>query len=318
MATPPVSNLSIFQEIQSFYQNRGADLRQLGSALQSGDLNTAQQAYNALASLGQGGPFANSEPFVRADRAKDFEAVGQALQSGDLAGAQAAFADLQHSFGSRNQSTSGLNSPAAVVTLSGGAQSNGAQPTAGIESIYQQLQQFRTERKATSGNSARISSRAIYKPPSRPTTLSSPWAKTAHSAIPNPSRDRTAPRISRPSARRFSPAISPARSRRSRLWPAPSAIKTTTAGRCRRSSSTCTKMPTPGRSDRRRWRLSPSDHPVCNLLRRCRPSPLLNPLDHPLCNHHPQSRLRRSRRSSSISVDRVPQLRRAAKVRNSW
>jgi hypothetical protein len=151
MATPPVSNLSIFQEIQSFYQNRGADIRQLGSALQSGDLNAAQQAYNTLASLGQDGPFANSEPFVRADRAKDFQAIGQALQSGDLAGARAAFADLQHSFGSRNRSTSGLNLPAVVVTLSGGARSNGAQATSEIEPIYQQLQQFRAERKGDIG-----------------------------------------------------------------------------------------------------------------------------------------------------------------------
>jgi hypothetical protein len=151
MATPPVSNVSIFQEIQSFYQNRGADIRQLGSALQSGDLDAAQQAYNALASLGQGGPFASSEPFVRADRAKDFEAIGQALQAGDLAGARAAFADLRHSFGSRNQSTSGLNLPAVVVALSGGAQSNGAQATSEIEPIYQQLQQFRAERKGDIG-----------------------------------------------------------------------------------------------------------------------------------------------------------------------
>jgi hypothetical protein len=147
MATPPISNVSIFQEIQSFYQNRGADIRQLGSALQSGDLNATQQAYDTLASLGQGGPFANSEAFVRADRAKDFEAIGQALKSGDVAGAQAAFADLQHSFGSQSQPISGLNSPAYVVTLNGGAQSAGAQATTDTESIYQQLQRFRAARE---------------------------------------------------------------------------------------------------------------------------------------------------------------------------
>jgi len=146
MATPPISNVSIFQEIQSFYQNRGTDIRQLGSALQSGNLNAAQQAYDTLASLGQGGPFANSEPFVRADRAKDFEAIGQAIKSGDVAGAQAAFADLQHSFRSQSQPILGLNSPADVVTLNGGAQSAGAQAT-DTESIYQQLQQFRTARE---------------------------------------------------------------------------------------------------------------------------------------------------------------------------
>ena len=65
MSTAAVSSLSIFQEIQSFYQNRQADLKQLGSALQSGDLNGAQQAYKAMAVLGEGGPFANSEPFSK-------------------------------------------------------------------------------------------------------------------------------------------------------------------------------------------------------------------------------------------------------------
>ncbi len=94
MSIAAVSSSSIFLELQSFYQNRQADVKQLGSALQSGDLNGAQQAYNALAALGQSGPFASSEPFSKSSRAQAFEAVGQALQSGDLAGAQAAFATL--------------------------------------------------------------------------------------------------------------------------------------------------------------------------------------------------------------------------------
>ncbi|MGA9987487.1 MAG: hypothetical protein WBP69_06880, partial [Terriglobales bacterium] len=94
MSTAAVSSSSILQELQSFYQNRQADVRQLGSALQNGDLNGAQQAYNALAALGQSGPFDNSEPFSKSSRTQAFEAVGQALQSGDLAGAQAAFATL--------------------------------------------------------------------------------------------------------------------------------------------------------------------------------------------------------------------------------
>jgi len=88
MSTPPVSKVSIFQELQSFYQNRRADIQQLGQALQSGDLNAVQQAYSTLTSLGQNGPFANYEPFARAGRAKAFEAIGQELQSRDLAGAQ--------------------------------------------------------------------------------------------------------------------------------------------------------------------------------------------------------------------------------------
>ena len=62
MSTPPVSNVSIFQELQSFYQNRRADIQQFGQALQSGDLNAAQQAYSTLTSLGQNGPLPIPSP----------------------------------------------------------------------------------------------------------------------------------------------------------------------------------------------------------------------------------------------------------------
>src|SRR5271169_6776687 len=111
MSAAAVSGLSILQELQGFYQTRQTDLKQLGSALQSGDLNGAQQAYSALAALGQNGPFANSEPFSNSGRAQVFQAIGQALQSGDLAGAQAAFVTLT----SRNNSaTSTKPTPAAV------------------------------------------------------------------------------------------------------------------------------------------------------------------------------------------------------------
>jgi hypothetical protein len=82
MSTAAVSSPSIFQELQSFYQNRQADLNQLSSALHSGDLIGAQQAYKSLAVLGEGGPFPNSEPFGRSARAQAFDAVGEALQAG--------------------------------------------------------------------------------------------------------------------------------------------------------------------------------------------------------------------------------------------
>src|ERR1035437_6730813 len=104
MSTAAVSSLSILQELQSFYQNRQADLKQLGSALQSGDLNGAQQAYKAMAVLGEGVPFANSEPFSKSSRAQAFDAIGEALQAGDLARAQASFATLAGSL--RNSATS--------------------------------------------------------------------------------------------------------------------------------------------------------------------------------------------------------------------
>jgi outer membrane protein assembly factor BamD (BamD/ComL family) len=66
---------------------------QLVSALNSGDLSTAQQAFSALSQLqsnGQG-PSANSNSPL----AKALSQIGQALQSGDLAGAQQALSTLQ-------------------------------------------------------------------------------------------------------------------------------------------------------------------------------------------------------------------------------
>jgi hypothetical protein len=58
--------------------------RQLEVALQSGDLASAQQAYNALGAFGPN----NSGPFSNPALANQFAAVGQALQAGDLATAQ--------------------------------------------------------------------------------------------------------------------------------------------------------------------------------------------------------------------------------------
>ena len=150
MSTQAVSPSSIYEELQSFFQNRRADVQALGDALQSGDLSAAQQAFNQLASLGKGGPFSNAEPFSRSDRAQDFEAIGQALSSGDLAGAQAAFAKLEQTFRKTN-STNTQDSPAFVVNLSGSQTVSGTGATASSsssESIYQQLQEFRSEREA--------------------------------------------------------------------------------------------------------------------------------------------------------------------------
>src|SRR5436190_17671587 len=115
MSTQAISNVSIFQELQSFQQNRRTDIRQLGSALQSGDLSQAQQAFSALSALGQSGPFRNSEPFANTSRAQAFEAVGQALQAGNLAGAQAAFANLQQTHPNGNNTSQ--QSPSFIVSI---------------------------------------------------------------------------------------------------------------------------------------------------------------------------------------------------------
>lgn len=117
MSTAAVSTSSIYQELQTFFQQRGSDLQQLGQALQSGDLAGAQQEFSAIQSLGQSGPFASGDAFKSSQREQDFAAIGQALQSGDLAGAQQAFAQLQSTFHHQNQQSSEPQ-PAVVVTLS--------------------------------------------------------------------------------------------------------------------------------------------------------------------------------------------------------
>jgi hypothetical protein len=143
MSTNAVSSVSILQELQSFYQNRQADLKQLGSALQSGDLAGAQQAYKALAVLGENGPFANSEPFAKSSRAQAFDAIGKALQAGDLARAQAGFATL-----TARHTTSPPTTPAAIVNLAGAQHDIEPLTANNATSIYQQLQAYRQQRQA--------------------------------------------------------------------------------------------------------------------------------------------------------------------------
>jgi hypothetical protein len=145
MSTAPVSATSIYQEIQSFYQNRQSDLSQLGQALQNGDLAGAQQAYSTLVSLGQEGPFANSEPFYNSSRTQEFETIGQDLQNGDLAGAQAAFAQLTSKQASSSSSSD--NAAADTVNLTTPTVAN-ASATSTTDSIYEQLQEYRQERQS--------------------------------------------------------------------------------------------------------------------------------------------------------------------------
>jgi hypothetical protein len=145
MSTAAVSSSSIFQELQNFYQNRQADLKQLGADLKSGDLNAAQQDYQAMAALGEGGPFANSEPFAKSSRAQAFDAIGEALQAGDLARAQTAFATLTAK--QSNSANSSQASADTVVNLTS-TQGDNATATSSSSSIYQQLQAYRQQRQA--------------------------------------------------------------------------------------------------------------------------------------------------------------------------
>lgn len=113
-------------QLQSYFQQRTADLSQLQQALQSGDVSDAQQAYNAIVALGQQGPLPNGTPFYSTKLEQDFQAVGQALQSGDMNAAVQAFKELvgrgSHLQAAPNPSpttSSASAGPDAVVTLSG-------------------------------------------------------------------------------------------------------------------------------------------------------------------------------------------------------
>ena len=89
--------------IQSQFQQRRADIQQLGQSLGVGNLAGAQQAFSALMSLfqtqsnsaamagGNGLPMAggNGSPL-----SAELAQIGQALQSGNLSGAQQGYAAL--------------------------------------------------------------------------------------------------------------------------------------------------------------------------------------------------------------------------------
>jgi acetyl/propionyl-CoA carboxylase alpha subunit len=144
MSTAAVSSSSLYQQLQSYFQQRQSDVQQLGQALQSGDLAGAQQEFTALQTLGQSGPFANGNDFKNSQRQQDFNAIGQALQSGDLAGAQQAFAQLQSSFRPQQQQESSASQPAAAsstatasepeIVLNLGTVTPGEQITIGLSS----------------------------------------------------------------------------------------------------------------------------------------------------------------------------------------
>ena len=112
MSIPALSGLPI-QQSQPYLSTRKTDLAQLHGALQSGNLDNAKQAFQAILNLGKNGPF-NGTPFQNTQRQQDFAAIGQALQSGDLAGARQAFQALQQTF-----SKPKLDPPPPVAAPSG-------------------------------------------------------------------------------------------------------------------------------------------------------------------------------------------------------
>jgi hypothetical protein len=106
-----VSNISVTSDyyqnnVQNPWQQNRQDFNSLGSALQSGDLTSAQNAFAAWQKDLQSVPGSTSPqtaqtaqasgPFGNNSKANsDLQALGTALQSGDVAGAQKAFASLK-------------------------------------------------------------------------------------------------------------------------------------------------------------------------------------------------------------------------------
>jgi hypothetical protein len=130
MSTSAVSSSSLSQQLQQYFQTRESDLKQLGQALSSGNLDAAQTSFNSIVSLGQNGPFPDGEPFAIQQREQDFSAVGEALQNGNLQGAQQAFQQLKSTFSSQASQSgtgAGANSsvgPEIVLNLSGAGNSS--------------------------------------------------------------------------------------------------------------------------------------------------------------------------------------------------
>jgi hypothetical protein len=122
---------SIYQQLRDFRSVRKNDLQQLGQALSSGDLATAEQDYQNLVALGQQGPFASGGVFQRSDRAQDFQAIGQALQSGSATSAQQAYAALESTFGQNSSSPIPGGGPPIHI----GTGSTGSSGATGISEI---------------------------------------------------------------------------------------------------------------------------------------------------------------------------------------
>ena len=163
MSTAPVSSGSIYQELQTYFQQRTSEVAQLGQDLTAGNVANSQQDFATLQSLGQGGPFASGDPFAPGNvREQDFAAIGQALQSGNLSAAQQAFAQLESTF-KNGGGGGGSDSIASAVSAAASALTQTSTPPPPANSIYQQLRQYYQQRSAdvsqlgkdlASGNSA--------------------------------------------------------------------------------------------------------------------------------------------------------------------
>jgi hypothetical protein len=126
MSIAAVSSNLINHVSPGYFHQRRADLQQLSKDLQAGNLTAAQQDYQAIQTLAQGGGFSGNA-FKVGPRQQDFAAIGQALQNGDLAGAQQALSHLQSTFDYRHYSAPPPAAPPAPSTSPASTGSSGAE-----------------------------------------------------------------------------------------------------------------------------------------------------------------------------------------------
>ncbi len=129
MSIAALSSSAVNQQASAYFQKRRADMQQLGKDLKSGDLAAAQQDFNSIQTLAQGGPLSGGNAFKVSARQQDFTTLGQDLQSGDLAGAQQAYAQLQATFNHRSHVATPTAADSSTPTSSG-SPTAAASPTA--------------------------------------------------------------------------------------------------------------------------------------------------------------------------------------------
>jgi ribosomal protein S20 len=130
------SAVSSTQQSNSIQQSQWAQVqslfKQLGQALENGDLAAAKTAFAALQNLAPQGAAAQTQGAASAQRGQaastqgPMAALATALQNGDLAGAQQAFSQLQQAQGHHHHHHHG--SQASSSTASSAATSNTSSP----------------------------------------------------------------------------------------------------------------------------------------------------------------------------------------------
>ena len=83
---------------KEYFEERNADVAQLNTDVQAGNLSAAQQDYANIVALGKQ-DIGQNNPYYHANRAMDFNAIGGALENGDLSGAKTALAALYSTYG---------------------------------------------------------------------------------------------------------------------------------------------------------------------------------------------------------------------------